>query len=98
MRATLLHLAPGAPVDLHFAGPASLLRLKLPGYNAQQLSFAKPRARFATGLRATGPNRFGVLTVAAAARPWERLAPPAHVSWFPVGARLQAVVSRRPGR
>ena len=91
--ATLLHLAPGAPVDLHFAGPASLVSLKLPGYKPQRLSFTKPRHVFQTGLRASGSDRFGVLTVATAARTWELLGTPTHVSWFPVGARLQAVVS-----
>ena len=46
---------------------------------------------------ATGPNRFGVLTVSAAARPWEKLPPPVKVSWFPSGKRLQAVVKPAPG-
>jgi peptidoglycan hydrolase-like protein with peptidoglycan-binding domain len=97
VRTTLLHLASGAPVNLHFVGPASLVTLKLPGYKVQQMSFTKPRAELQTGLQATGPNRFGALTVAAAARTWERMSPAQRVSWFPVGTRLQAVVSPAPG-
>ena len=50
-----------------------------------------------TGLLATGPNRFGVLTVAAAARTWERLSAPVRVSWFPEGDRLEALVKPTPG-
>ena len=95
--ATLLHLAPGAPVNLHFAGPASLVSLKLPGYKPERLSFTKPRHVLQTGLRASGSDRFGVLAVATAARSWELLAAPTHVSWFPAGTRLQAVVSPSPG-
>ena len=97
VRTTLLHLAPGAPVELHFSEPASLLQLKLPGFEQQSMRFAKPRAVLRTGLLATGPNRFGVLTVAAAARTWERLSAPARVSWFPEGDRLEALVKPAPG-
>ncbi len=97
VRTTLLHLAPGAPVELHFSEPASLLQLKLPGFQQQSMRFAKPRAVLRTGLLATGPNRFGVLTVAAAARTWERLSAPARVSWFPEGDRLEALVKPAPG-
>jgi peptidoglycan hydrolase-like protein with peptidoglycan-binding domain len=97
VRTTLLHLAPGAPVQLHFVTPASYIRLKLPGEKTQPVNFGKPRSRFSTGLQATGPNRFGVLTVASAARTWERLSAPQRVSWFPTGTRLEAVVSPAPG-
>ncbi|HEX4520696.1 MAG TPA: L,D-transpeptidase family protein [Gaiellaceae bacterium] len=94
---TFFHLAPNAPVVLHFKGAVSLVALTLPGYHEQHLTFAKPRRAFATGVLATGPNRFGVLTVAVAARPWEKLSAPARVSWFPAGKRLQAVVKPAPG-
>ncbi len=97
VRGTFFHLAPNAPVVLHFTGGASVLRLTLPGYHEQHLTFAKPRRTFATGVLATGPNRFGVLTVSAAARPWETLPPPVKVSWFPSGKHLQAVVKPTPG-
>ena len=97
VRGTFFHLAPNAPVVHHFTGGASLLALTLPGYHEQHLTFAKPRRTFATGVLATGPNRFGVLTVSAAARPWETLPPPVKVSWFPSGKHLQAVVKPTPG-
>jgi peptidoglycan hydrolase-like protein with peptidoglycan-binding domain len=95
---TLLHLPPGAPVNLRFGSDgASLVRLKLPGYKLSNLSFTKPRKVLATGLQAVGPNRFGVLTVAVAARTWETLSPPVRVSWFPTGTRLEALVRPAPG-
>ncbi len=97
VRATLLHLTPNAPVVLHFAGAASLVNLQLPGYKPQHLVFGKPRHAFATGVLATGPNRFGALTVATAARPWETLSAPVRVSWFPTGGRLEAIVKPTPG-
>jgi hypothetical protein len=95
--ATLLHLAPGAPVELRFHDPASLVRLQLPGFQTENLRFTKPRAVLRTGLLAVGPNRFGVLTVAAAARTWETLSAPVHVSWFPETGRLSALVKPAPG-
>jgi hypothetical protein len=97
VRTTLLHLASGAPVELRFREPASLVQLKLPGFQQQNMRFSKPRAALRTGLLATGPNRFGVLTVAAAARTWERLSAPVRVSWFPEGDRLEALVKPTPG-
>jgi len=60
---TLLHLASGAPVELRFREPASLVQLELPGFQPESMRFTKPRAVLRTGLLATGPNRFGVLTV-----------------------------------
>ena len=97
VRTTLLHLASGAPVELRFREPASLVRLQLPGFQQESMHFSKPRAVLRTGLLATGPNRFGVLTVAAAARAWERLSAPVRVSWFPEGDRLEALVKPTPG-
>jgi len=97
VRSTLLHLASGAPVELRFHEPASLVQLQLPGFKQESMRFAKPRAVLRTGLLAVGPNRFGVLTVAAAARTWERLSPPIRVSWFPEGDRLEALVKPAPG-
>jgi peptidoglycan hydrolase-like protein with peptidoglycan-binding domain len=97
VRSTLLHLATGAPVDVHLRAPASVVVLKLPGYKQQRLEFAKPRQVVQTGIHATGPNRFGVLVVSTAARPWEKLSAPEHVSWFPAGTRLEALVKPAPG-
>jgi hypothetical protein len=97
VRTTLLHLAPGAPVELRFHEPASLVVLKLPGYKQESIRFTKPRSLLRTGMLAVGPNRFGVLTVAAAARTWETLSTPVRVSWFPTGERLQALVKPSPG-
>ncbi len=94
---TLLHLADGAPVELHFDTPASVVALKIPGYKPERLTFARPRRVVQTGVRASGPSRFGVLVVSLAARPWETLSAPARVSWFPAGARLQALVKPAPG-
>jgi len=99
VRATLLHLPGGAPVLLRFSGGgATHLALKLPGYADQELVFKTPRARFDTGVRALGANRFGTLVVASAARSWEELSAPVRVSWFPpAGSRLEALVKPAPG-
>jgi len=97
LRSTLLHLAPGAPVALRFDAPVGVVVLTLPGFGTQRLAFQKPRAVVQTGLRATGNSRFGVATVASAARAWEALSPPVSVSWFPEGERLQALVKPAPG-
>jgi hypothetical protein len=97
VRTTLLHLAPGAPVELRFHEPASLVVLKLPGFKQESMRFTKPRSVLRTGMLAVGPNRFGALTVAAAARTWETLSAPVRVSWFPTGDRLQALVKPTPG-
>jgi hypothetical protein len=96
VHATLLHLAPGAPVEIRFREPASLVVLKLPGFKQESMRFTKPRSRLRTGLLAVGPNRFGVLTIAAAARTWETLPAPTRVSWFPAGERLEALVKPAP--
>jgi L,D-transpeptidase catalytic domain/Putative peptidoglycan binding domain len=97
LRSALLHLEPGAPVALRFDGPVGLVRLTLPGFGTQRLAFEKPRDVVQTGLRATGANRYGVATVASAARSWEAFSPPVSVSWFPAGERLQALVEPAPG-
>src|SRR5262249_31864084 len=97
VRTTLLHLASGAPVELSFREPASLVVLKLPGFKQESMRFTKPRAVLRTGLLAVGPNRFGTLTVASAARTWETLSAPVHISWFPTGQRLPALVKPTPG-
>jgi hypothetical protein len=60
------------------------------------MRFSKPRGTLRTGLSRPS-NRFGVLTVAAAARTWERLSAPVRVSWFPEGDRLEALVKPTPG-
>ena len=44
VRTTLLHLAPGAPVELRFKEPASLVQLKLPGFKPESLRFTRPHA------------------------------------------------------
>jgi hypothetical protein len=97
VRSTLLHLADGAPVDLHFRAPASVVVVKLPGYKQQRLEFAKPHQVVQTGVHATGASRYGLAVVATAARPWERLSAPERVSWFPAGSRLEALVKPAPG-
>src|SRR5262249_44840216 len=92
LRATLLHPGDGGPIGLRFDGPTGVLKLTLPGFGTQRLTFQKPKPVVQTGLHATGSNRFGTATVASAARTWEVLSPPVAVSWFPAGERLQALV------
>ena len=69
------------------------------GLQAAAPRVRKPRQVVQTGVHATGPNRFGVLVVSTAARPWEKLSTPERVSWFPAGSHgSRRSSSPRPAR
>ena len=88
VRSTLLHLASGAPGRRSAsAAPASVVVAEAAGLRA-----AAARVREAaqvvldTGVHATGAEPLRRRSsVATAARPWEKLSAPVHVSWFPAG-------------
>src|ERR1700760_4528189 len=80
IRSTLLRPKRGSAVTVRFAEPVASVRIgsgrhrTVGGHNVVPL-----------GIVATGAATAGTTTVAAAARPWERLSDPARVSWFVPG-------------
>ena len=86
IRSTMLRPRRGSPVTVRFAEPVARVRVgsgrhrKVGGESVVQL-----------GIVATGAATAGTTTVAAAARPWERLSEPARVSWFVPGTGTQVV-------
>jgi peptidoglycan hydrolase-like protein with peptidoglycan-binding domain len=78
IRATLLRPKRGSRVLVSFAEPVS--RIAIGGGRLRRL--ASGRSVVPLGVYATGRATAGTTTVAAAARPWETLQEPAHVSWF----------------
>ena len=55
--------------------------------------FAQPRSSVSLGTREAA----GTVLVASAARSWERLSPPAPVTWFPAGSLPSVAASPPPG-
>ena len=94
---TILRPRAGGEVTVRFDHPVSVVSFKRPGADRQQLVFPHPRWTVPIGVHAAGKNRFGTVVVAAATRSWEQLPRPARLSWFPAGARLEALVSPNPG-
>ncbi len=94
---TILRPPAGGPVEIRFASPVSVVTFGRPGGKRQRLAFRRPRSIVQTGWLAAGANRFGTLDVTAAARTWEQPSAPVRLSWFPAGARLQALVRPAPG-
>ncbi len=92
VRTSLLHLARGAAVVVHFDSPVSRVAI---GGRVQK--FWRGRTLVPLGIVASGRTSAGATTIAAAARRWESLAPPERVSWFTPGARIQVVSDPAPG-
>jgi len=88
-----LQVQPGAPVTVAFDTPVALVSLG--GSPARRLG--APRTVVPVGVIARGADRAGSVEVAAAARSWESLPPPARVSWFPALPYPQLLAEPTPG-
>jgi hypothetical protein len=86
VRSTLLRPARGSRVSVSFDRPVSRVAI---GGRVRRLP--SRRSVVPLGVVASGARSAGATTIAAAARPWELLAPPVRVSWFAPGARTQVV-------
>lgn len=82
-----LTVAPGAPLTVAFDQP---VRTVLVGSTGAPERHSLPREEQSVTLPHTAPA--GTVTVAAAARQWEKAAPATLVSWFPAGSRPLAIV------
>jgi L,D-transpeptidase catalytic domain/Putative peptidoglycan binding domain len=87
IRSTLLRPKRGSPVTVRFAEPVARVRVG----NARHRRLGAGRSVVPLGILASGAAAAGTTTVAAAARPWERLSEPARVSWFVPGDRTSVV-------
>jgi hypothetical protein len=86
IRSTLLRPKRGTPVTVRFAEPVARVRV---GSGRHHTVGGHDVVRL--GIVASGAATAGTTTVAAAARPWERLSDPARVSWFVPGTGTQVV-------
>ena len=86
VRATVLHVRPGDGVAVHFDAPAAVTSID--GVVHRQDRIVLPIETTETA---------GAVDVAAAARSWERLSTPVHVSWFPTGVSQAVVATPAPG-
>lgn len=91
LSAQYVTLHSGAPLQLHFREPVSVLWYGRPRHMHRQ---ALPAPTTDVTVPHAGPA--GSVWVAATPRTWER-ARPALVSWFPAGARASAIASPAPG-
>src|SRR5207302_2063272 len=87
IRSTLLRPKRRSAVAVRFAEPVSRVAIGRPRpRNLRQASSV-----VLLGVVASGRATTGTTTVAAAARPWEKLSEPVRVSWFVPGARTRVV-------
>ncbi len=84
-------------VRIPFDQPVRSATLAGPGIANGRLSFAVPKRLVATGVRAEGRNRAGVVRVSASPRSWESASAPVRVVWFPASDRPEALVRPAPG-
>ncbi|HLX20055.1 MAG TPA: L,D-transpeptidase [Gaiellaceae bacterium] len=86
VQATLLHVRPGDGVAVRFDAPAAVT-------SVDGVVHRQDRAVLPIDTTETA----GAVEVAAAARTWERLSTPVHVSWFPTGISRAVVATPAPG-
>jgi peptidoglycan hydrolase-like protein with peptidoglycan-binding domain len=80
----------GTPVRARFDAPVELVALnRRPAHE-----LGRPTRAVPLGVVARGASTAGSVTIAAAARPWERLSRPVRISWF--AARSSAQLLARP--
>ena len=84
-------------VRIPFDQPVRSATLAGPGIANGRLSFVVPKRLVATGVRAEGRNRAGVVRVSASPRSWESASAPVRVVWFPASDRPEALVRPVPG-
>lgn len=87
-----LTVAPGSPLRVSFDRAVSAVAYGEPA-KLQHRRLAIPRSSVDLGAQPAA----GTFTVAAAARPWERLGHPQDVSWFPPARSPVAVSDPAPG-
>jgi peptidoglycan hydrolase-like protein with peptidoglycan-binding domain len=75
-----------------FNQPVRNVAYGVPGH-FHDVMFAQPRSSVSLGSR----QEAGTVLVASAARPWERLSPPQHVTWFPASSAPIVASSPAPG-
>ena len=83
-----LHVSSGSTVTISFDAPVAEVSL-----DASVTSLARPRRVVSIGIVARGVRAAGSVTVAAAARSWERLSAPVRVSWFTLERGAQVVTA-----
>jgi hypothetical protein len=93
IRSTVLRPKRGSVVAVRFAGPVSRVAIG----RAHRRSVGAGRTVVPLGVVASGTNLAGATTVAAAARPWEKLSQPVSVSWFARSSRTQVVSAPASG-
>ena len=86
IRSTMLRPRRGSPITVRFAEPVARVRV-----GSARHRKVGGRSVVPLGIVASGAATAGTTTVAAAARPWERLSEPARVSWFVPGTGTQVV-------
>lgn len=86
VRSTLLRPRRGAAVAVRFDIPVSRVAVA-----SRPHRLATAGTLVGLGVVAERTASAGTTTVAAAARPWEKLAPPERVSWFVAGPRTRVV-------
>jgi L,D-transpeptidase catalytic domain len=86
-------LRTGASLRVAFDAPVARVAYGMPGH-VHRVVLRQPQQVVSLG-RQTAPA--GALTVAGAARTWERLPRPRTVTWFPTSAATLAVASPAPG-
>jgi len=82
----------GAPVTVSFAQPVAAVAYRSDG-RTTRLTLPQPQSVVTLGHFLAA----GTVSVAAAARPWERLGKRTAVTWFPASALPVAVVNPAPG-
>ncbi len=88
LRARWLRVKSGTPVSVSFDAPVQVVQLG--GSPARRL--ASPQTTVTVGIVADRADSAGQITVAAAARPWERLSAPTSVTWFAARPYPQVLV------
>jgi peptidoglycan hydrolase-like protein with peptidoglycan-binding domain len=86
-----LQVTPGSPVTVAFDRPVVLV-----SFRGSSTRLSKPLAAVPVGVVVQGSYLSGSVTVAAAARSWERLPDPVRVSWFPARTYPQLLVDPNP--
>ena len=88
-----LTVASGAPVKVNFTAPVSAVSYATPGQPPVSLRLGGPTA----AIELPGLAAAGSVSVAAAARPWEKPSAPVQVSWFPASTAPVLLADPAPG-
>jgi hypothetical protein len=89
-----LQVKAGAPVTIGFDEPVSVVAFRTQATKR----FDTPQTVVQTGIVARGSRASGTILLAAAARPWQRLARPVTVSWFPARPYPQVLAEPAPAK